>query len=123
MVRRRPGWGDLAVAAVVVLLAGLLFAVRALLAPQGRTAEVITPDGSFLLPLDENTSRALVGNSGITVVLSVENGAIRFSSSGCPDQLCVHSGSLTRVGDAAACVPAGIFVRLTGEAEVDAVAG
>ncbi len=123
MVRRRPGLGDLAVAAVVVLLAGLLFAARALLAPQGRTAEVITPDSSFLLPLDEDTSRTLVGNNGITVVLSVENGAIRFSLSGCPDQVCVHSGPLTRAGDAAACVPAGIFVRLTGEAEVDAVAG
>lgn len=123
MVRGRPGWGDLVAAAVVVLTALALLAVRAWLAPDGREAVVTTPDGSFVLPLDEDTVRTVDGNDGIAVVIAVEDGSVRFVSSGCPDQICVRSGSLTKAGDTAACVPAGVSVRLMGEAEVDAVAG
>lgn len=128
MVRGRPGWGDLVVAAAIALIALALLAARAWLVPVGREAVgreavVTTPDGSFVLPLGEDTVRTVDGNDGIAVVIAVEGGSVRFVSSGCPDQICVRSGSLTKAGDTAACVPAGVSVRLMGEAEVDAVAG
>ena len=52
----------------------------------------------------------------------IKDGAVRFSHSDCPDQLCVHSGALKTEGAAAACVPAGVTLRVIGEGEVDAVA-
>lgn len=45
------------------------------------------------------------------VVLLAEPGAISFQSSGCPDQVCVRTGKLTKPGQAAVCLPAKISVR------------
>ena len=47
----------------------------------------------------------------------------RIISSPCPDQICVHTGLLTKDGDTAACVPERVVVKIVSEAnEVDAVA-
>ena len=44
--------------------------------------------------------------------VSVSPGSIRFSRAECPDQLCVNTGALTRPGDTAACLPAGVVITL-----------
>ena len=59
------------------------------------------------------------------VVLLAEPGAISFLSSDCPDQICVHTGKLTKPGQAAVCLPARISARLEGKSEsgADATTG
>lgn len=55
--------------------------------------------------------------------VSVAPGSIRFSQAACPDQICVQTGSLTRAGDTAACMPAGAAITLYGgAAPYDAIA-
>lgn len=55
--------------------------------------------------------------------VSVAPGSIRFSRAACPDQICVQTGSLTRAGDTAACMPAGAVITLYGStAPYDAIA-
>lgn len=55
--------------------------------------------------------------------VSVAPGSIRFSQAACPDQICVQTGSLTRAGDTAACMPAGAVITLYGgAAPYDAIA-
>lgn len=54
------------------------------------------------------------------IVLLVEPGAVSFQHAGCPDQLCVKTGKLTRAGAAAACVPAKTVVSLHGTGTQDA---
>lgn len=41
-------------------------------------------------------------------------GGIRFYESDCPDQICVHTGFLRKVGDWAACVPNRALIRIRG---------
>lgn len=41
----------------------------------------------------------------VPVVLEVDNHAVRFLTSECPDQICVHAGWLSRDMDLALCMP------------------
>lgn len=60
----------------------------------------------------------------VTNTIQVEGKTVRFSASSCPDQVCVRTGTLTRAGQTAVCLPNRVIVRLSGgETEVDAVAG
>jgi len=48
----------------------------------------------------------------LPVHLQVQDGAIRFVHSECPDHLCEDFGWLRYDGDWAACLPAGVVVRI-----------
>ena len=119
--------GDLWIAAAVLSAALLFLLLRAAFTPPGQAAELTTPDGVQTLSLSEDTVLTLTGRGGLRVTVEVSGGAVRFSESGCPDQVCVRSGWLKKAGDTAACVPAGILLRVTGDgdggAEVDVIAG
>ena len=84
-------WGDAVVILAVLLLAG----------------------ASFFLLIAGSRPWELTGRDGIPVVIEAADGRIRFYSSGCPDQICVHSGWLSREGQSAACIPAGIALKIT----------
>lgn len=65
-------------------------------------------------------------SSGIDFDIILENGKIRFHESNCPDQVCVNTGFIHRSGEIAACVPAGVLVRVVGsygESDPDFIAG
>lgn len=116
--------GDLYIAGAVLLLAlGMLMGGKLLQRP-GKTAVVTAPEGEFTLSLDIPATRVVEGKNGITLTIEVSDGRVRVRDSGCPDQICVNSGWLSSAGQTAACVPAAVAVRVTGEqAEVDIVAG
>lgn len=65
------------------------------------------------VPLDIDRDFTVTGN--LPVVIRVEKGGIWFLSSPCHDQVCVRTGLLTRGGSTAACLPAAIVIRLTGD--------
>lgn len=56
------------------------------------------------------TVRGRIGNS----VVDIRDGAVRFHSGPCRNQVCVHSGWLRHGGDTAACLPNGVSIRLLG---------
>ncbi|MGI6264034.1 MAG: NusG domain II-containing protein [Acutalibacteraceae bacterium] len=105
---------------VVAALAGILW-LASLSGGPAATAVVTAPDGERTISLAKDGDTVLTGRDGHTVTLRVENGRIRFLESDCPDRVCVNSGWLSRAGQTAACVPAGIAVRVTGDAGVDGV--
>ena len=111
---------------VGVLAVALLLGLH-LLAKPGGEAVVTTPDGETVLSLNRPGTYAFAGKDGLTVQLAVEEGRIRFLSSGCPDKVCVRSGWLSRTGQTAACLPAGVVVRVQAADDagsaVDMVAG
>lgn len=115
--------GDVLTALLVAALAAAILLGLRLTARPGAQVEVTAPDGRLTLSLAQDQVRELTGRNGIRVVIRVEGGRVRFEESGCPDRICVHSGWLSSVGQSAACVPAGIALRLTGETDtgLDAV--
>ena len=60
----------------------------------------------------------------VPVTLELSSEGVRFTDSLCKDKLCIHSG-LIRSGQSAACLPAGVSVSVSGNAQsgVDAVVG
>jgi hypothetical protein len=61
----------------------------------------------------------------LKVKLEVSPGAVRFIESQCPDKLCIKTGTLKSPGEYAACLPAGVAVKIVSKTGtgVDAVAG
>ncbi len=118
---------DLILAACVLAAALLLLAGGRLFARPGAAAVVTTPDGETVLPLDRPGTFSFSGKNGLTLIVEVADGRVRVKESGCPDQICVHSGWLSDSGQSAACVPAGVAVRVSADASasggVDAVTG
>ncbi len=119
---------DLILAACVLAAALLLLAGGRLFARPGAAAVVTIPDGETVLPLDRPGTFSFSGKNGLTLIVEVADGRVRVKESGCPDQICVHSGWLTRSGQSAACVPAGVAVRVSADGApvsggVDAVTG
>ena len=113
-----------------VLLAAVLFLCGALFWASGARGSgavaVVEQNGVELCRIalsagQEKTTFAVPG--GLRVVIAVENGEAWFESSCCPDQLCVRSGRLSKTGEAAACLPVGVVLRIEGKAEADAITG
>ncbi len=109
---------------VLLLAAASLLALRLLAVPGGRV-EITGPEGTVSLSLSEEGRYPFTGQDGIQVLVEVQDGRVRFAESGCPDKVCVHTGWLSRAGQTAACLPAGILIKVEkadGDG-VDAVAG
>lgn len=50
-----------------------------------------------------------------TSLVSIENNKVRFKHSPCNNQYCVHQGWLSKVGQAAICLPNQVSLQLTGK--------
>lgn len=66
-------------------------------------------------PLAAPARYEVPGPRGLTVV-AIQEGRVRILSSPCPEQRCIHSGSISRRGALLVCVPNRVVVRLTGTA-------
>ena len=95
-------WGDAVVILAVLLLAGASFFLLIAGSRPGAAAVITTPEGEITWELSRDNTWELTGRDGIPVVIEAADGRIRFYSSGCPDQICVHSGWLSREGQSAA---------------------
>lgn len=117
---------DAGVIAAALALLGVLYAQ--LWQPPVAAEWVEIRSGGELLgrfPLNVSRELPLHGRDG-TVVIRIADSRVRFRSSSCRNQICVHSGWHDHRGDAAACLPNRISLRLGGAAtaddDVDAVA-
>jgi len=112
--------------AIAVVLFALLVgpAVRgaAALSP-AQTVTIKGPSGSTRVSLSAERTLEVEGLNGVVVVV-VHDGHASVRESSCPDHVCVRSGVVSRSGEAIACVPNGVTVRIGGERNdgLDAVA-
>jgi len=106
----------------LLLLAGLV-AVAWLFAslwhdePAGRL-RIRAGDHVFAtLSLDQKRTLEVPGPQGISRIM-IDHGKVRFESSPCRNQYCVHQGWLTHAGQAAVCLPNQVSVELLGNEKV-----
>lgn len=121
--------GDaLCICAVVFAAAALLFLFSFSGSNRGNRAEIIDSSGETIavLPLDRNSEYS-VSSNGYTLAVTVSGGEAFVSSADCPDRFCVGTGRISKSSQSIICVPAGIMVRISGDAPgpdgPDAVAG
>lgn len=124
-MRGKLRWGDFVICAAVLLLAGLT-EIPFLFQPSGSLVCEIKQGDTVVktVRLADGYRDTITLTSGdITNVIEIDGKSVRFASSNCPDQVCVHTGSLTRAGQMAVCLPTRVVVRLTGaDTQIDAVA-
>lgn len=76
------------------------------------TVTIIGQDTMYI-PLDEDNVYHIDAN--LPVTLEVQDGAIRFANSVCPDHLCENTGFISQEGEQATCMPAGVSVIILDE--------
>lgn len=116
----RPADGILS--AVCASVALILFVFFRTGGESGTQVVVETANGTTAVyALNKPTTVTIDGQNGLSVTLEIADGSVRVINSQCPDHVCEHSGRLSRGGQSAVCVPAGITVRVVGGS--DAVDG
>ena len=65
------------------------------------------------LSLDQVRTLEIPGPLGVSKV-SIEQGKVRFEHSPCHNQYCVHQGWLSKMGQAAVCLPNQVSIELLG---------
>ncbi|MFO7627808.1 MAG: NusG domain II-containing protein [Candidatus Fermentibacteraceae bacterium] len=82
---------------------------------------LVTPQQSVIIPMNADTLIEIPVRDGITVV-EVGDGRARIRSSPCPTETCVSTGWISRRGQAAVCMPEGVYIEVRGDGvEPDAV--
>lgn len=118
--------GDLVLAACVLLLAALV-AAPYLLAPSRTLTCEIRQAGEVIRRVrlaDGYTDTIRVETEVGYNVIEIDGRSVRISQADCHDQVCVRTGTLTRAGQAAVCLPNQLIVKLIGSGDdsgVDAI--
>jgi Uncharacterized protein conserved in bacteria len=108
-------WDAVLLAATAVLCGALFWAA----ASRGDGAQAVVEQNGTVLcritlsPGQQKTTFHVPGE--MHVVITAENGAAWFESSDCPDQICVRTGKLSKAGQSAVCLPAGVVLRIEGK--------
>ena len=122
MERRFLEKRDLWLIAGLLLISGLLWLVLSS-RDQGAKAEIYL-DSRLIRTVDLSSDRLLRLEEVPEIELEVSHGRIRFLSSDCPDQICVHTGYISRPGEYAVCLPHRLMIRIPEDSEApDAVTG
>ena len=113
--------GDIIMIAVIIIAAAV-FMLWSNLKTEAVQA-VITVDGEVVKIVDLSNLKEKITFIPATdprVVITAENGKIRFESAECEDKLCVACGNLSKHGDTAVCLPSKTVITVKGS-DVDAV--
>ena len=113
--------GDIAVIALIIIVAAAFMLWNN--SKTDAVQAVITVDGKIIKTVDLSSVTEKITILPATtpkVVITAENGKIRFESADCEDKLCVSCGELSKHGDTAVCLPSKTVITVTGS-DVDAV--
>lgn len=122
-MRSRMKRGDFVVIGCVLLLAAALAFFLAVQAAGDRLYAEIWQDGTLIerVALTDAADRTIEVDGHNTIVLSGQTARMQWAD--CRDQVCVRTGTLSRAGQTAVCLPHRVVLRLIGEkTEVDAIA-
>ena len=121
-MRSKLKWGDFVIIGVVLALAAVIAAVLALGTSGDRLYAEVWQDNELVerVELTDRTDRTIDLDGHNVIVLSGRTATMR--SADCHDQVCVRTGTLTRAGQVAVCLPNRVVLRITGEtSEIDAI--
>ena len=108
---------------VVVLCVGLILLFALNSGEKGIYAEVLK-ENTVVKRVDLAKDATFSLEECPNVVFRVENGAIAFEKSDCPDKVCVRTGFIKKIGQSAVCLPNRLTLRIVGQSDsVDAIEG
>ncbi len=103
------------IAAVALLMMGILFFMEK--NSGSSSTAIVSIDGKEVMQLDlQNSNNQIIDlkEYGVNVVLEIKDHQIRFLSSDCPDQVCIHFGLIDHEPQSAVCMPNRVAVTIVG---------
>lgn len=110
---------------IILLLIGVIILISLLgiyindVSKQGKQKDsliaVITRDGKQMAEIDLNKIQEpqyFKYEDGIDVTILAEKGSIKFLEADCPDKICIKTGTLTKPGDRAICMPSKTIIKI-----------
>ena len=124
-------WDGIVALAVIALAAAAALTVWQSRPESGALTAVVSANGQEIdrfAPADLLDAPRTYSYNGVRLTVAAEDGnGLRVSSSDCPTQDCVRTGTISRSGQSIVCLPARIIIQLTGGAadsnDVDIVIG
>ena len=123
MYLRFQKW-DIAVIAVVALLAVLLFVWFLPKETSTGTYAEIYQDGELIKTVSLAQNQTFTADGKYSNTVTVQDGKIAVTASDCPGEDCVHCGWISAAGRSIVCLPNGLEIRVVGGgSDVDFVVG
>lgn len=116
-MRLKFKWGDVLII-IVIMVAAILISISFYEENTKVKTAVITQNNVVLKRIQlDNLAEPFTMNYSDQYpgTIEAESGKIRFSHAECPDQVCVNTGWITRPGQIAVCLPAGVIIKVEGE--------
>ena len=122
--RLRFSKGDWLAIGLVLALAVVVFSCFLPIKSESAAYAVVYLDGQAVKTVSLTTDQTFLVTDRYINEITVESGAISFTSSNCPGEDCVHSGKISTLGRILVCLPNGLEIRITSaKADVDFVVG
>lgn len=118
-MKQKIRWGDGIVIALVLLLAGAIMLLLAWGQKGDALYAEIYIDGVITqrIALEEGKTQEIVLGAGNTI--SIDGRSASISHATCNDQVCVRTGTLTRAGQSAVCLPHRVVLKLQAADNMD----
>ena len=119
----KPNFWDAAVVFAVIALAALsALTVWRGGSETGALTAVVTADGQEIdrfAPAELSDAPRAYSYNGVTLTVAADGTGLHVTSSDCPTQDCVRTGTISRGGQSIVCLPARIVIQLIGGAADD----
>lgn len=83
-------------------------------AKQNLYVEIASQTETYLFALEQERTICVQGINGTTQI-SIQNGAVQFDDSVCPNKTCVYAKAISKPNQWIMCLPNGIYARIIAE--------
>ncbi len=122
MNRKKSIKNDVILIVVLLVVSLLAMLIINMLVKKPGDRVIIKVDGKVVqeLSLSEDMKVTVEGYQGGFNEIVIENGYVKVNSADCPDELCVHTGTIDKSGETIVCLPHRVVVEVVGvENELD----
>lgn len=108
----------------MVIIAAAAFLIINFAVKKDGSYAVIKVDGNVIKTLDLNSGETTIevnGYQGGVNKVVINDGKLSMTEADCPDELCVKTGKISRVGETIVCLPHRVVVEIKGSQDDDSI--
>ncbi len=115
---------DIILVLSMVIIAAAAFLIINFAVKKDGSYAVIKVDGNVIKTLDLNSGETTIevnGYQGGVNKVVINDGKVSMTEADCPDELCVKTGKISRVGETIVCLPHRVVVEIKGSQDDDSI--
>lgn len=115
---------DIILVLSMVIIAAAAFLIINFAVKKDGSYAVIKVDGNVIKTLDLNSGETTIevnGYQGGVNKVVINDRKVSMTEADCPDELCVKTGKISRVGETIVCLPHRVVVEIKGSPDDDSI--